>query len=118
MAFPLCKLIDMTGAQGFPASVALARVDPGQQPFQVSRFTLEAIQDVEGTFFEFDNQTFIPFGNPLQLRFTLVAAQGGRDLGETIIGAEDVGQGEKTAQFRPAGITGPFYQLTYKVLPG
>src|SRR5947199_8387688 len=105
----------MSGPEGFPASVALARVDPGQEPFQVSRFTLESIDGTEETFFEFDNQTFIPFANELQLRFKLVAAADGQDLGETIIDAADAGQGQKTARFFPTVITGPSYELSYKV---
>ncbi|MEJ0077592.1 MAG: hypothetical protein WDO17_19600 [Alphaproteobacteria bacterium] len=118
MGFPLCKLIDMTGPLEFPASVALARVDPGQEPIEVVRLTLVPNDEIQATLFEFDNQEFIPFANDVQLRFKLVATADGRDLGETIIGAEDVGQGDKTANFRPAGIGGPSYDVTYKVLPG
>ncbi|MEN3351412.1 MAG: hypothetical protein V7632_5047 [Bradyrhizobium sp.] len=66
--------------------------------------------------FEFGDQEFIPFQNELQLRLGMNAVGGGQDLGETIIDAADLGQGEKTTRFHPAGIGGPFYELTYKLL--
>ena len=117
MGFPNLKLMDMTGPLGFPASVALAEVQGGQR-FQVSRLTLTPNDEIQRTLFEFDNQSFVPFQNEQQLRLGLNNAMGGQDLGETIISADDVNKGELTAQFRPGAIDGPFYELTYKVLPG
>jgi hypothetical protein len=115
MGFPLCKLIDMTGPLDFPTDIAMGEVIGGDR-FRVAQVTLVPNSEIERTLCEFDNQTFVPFQNELQLRLGL-NGPGGRDLGETIIGAEDVGQGEKTARFHPAGIGGPFYELTYKLLP-
>lgn len=114
MAFPLCKLMDMTGPLGFPTAIAMAEVVNGER-FQVARMSLEPNNEIQRTLFEFDDQSFVPFQNELQLRLAL-NGPGAQDLGETIIDAGDVGQGEKTIQFRPAGIGGPFYELTYKLL--
>ena len=72
--------------------------------------------DNERTLFEFDNQTFVPFQNPDQLRLGLNAVGDGLDLGETILNASD-GTGELAARFHPSVIGGPFYELTYKILP-
>jgi len=116
MGFPLCKLIDMTGPLGFPDHVALAEV-LGEERFQVSRMIMEPNDEIQRTLFEFDNQDFVPFQNELQLRLGLNNALAVQDLGETIISADDVNKGELTTRFRPAGINGPFYELTYKVLP-
>jgi hypothetical protein len=118
MGFPNCKLMDMTGPLGFPNSIALAEVQGGQR-FQVARLILTPNDEIQRTLFEFDDQEFIPFQNAVQLVFGLNAeAPGGQDLGETVISADDVNKGELTTQFHPGGITGPFYELTYKVLPG
>jgi hypothetical protein len=117
MGFPNCKLMDMTGPMGFPESVALGEVQGGER-FEVSRIPLRPNNEIQRTLFEFDDQTFVPFQNELQLRLGLNAVGGGQDLGETIISAADVNRGELTTRFHPAGIGGPFYELTYKVLPG
>ena len=116
MAFPLCKLMDLTGPLKFPATVALGVVR-GNQRFEAKRVTLTPNDEIEMTLFEFGNQDFIPFENKSQLRLGMNAVGDGRDLGETIINAEDASQGETTTRFHPAGIGGPFYELTYKVLP-
>jgi hypothetical protein len=114
MAFPLCKLIFMTGPLGFPENIALARVQDGDR-FQVAQVPLRRNDELERTLFEFDNQTFVPFQNAQQLRLGLNAVGGAQDLGETIIDAGSTG--ELTARFHPSGIGGPFYELTCKVLP-
>lgn len=116
MGFPLCKLMDMTGPLGFPTDIAMARV-VGENHFQVARMNLVPNNEIERTLFEFDNQSFVPFQNPLQLRLIL-NGPGAQFLGETIIDAGDAGQGEKNIRFNPTGPGGPFYELTYKVLPG
>ena|SRR5215213_1008662 len=116
MAFPLCKLMFMTGPLNFPVDVALGRVVNGDR-FQVARLTLKPNDEIERTLFEFGNQEFVPFQNPDQLRLGLNAVGQAQNLGETIINAGD-GTGELTAQFNPAGVVGgPSYELTYKVLP-
>jgi hypothetical protein len=115
MAFPLCKLMDLTGPLGFPDKVILGIVR-GQERFTVERMQLEPNDEIQMTLFEFDDQSFIPFENELQLRLGINASDG-QDLGETIINAEDASKGETTTRFHPAGIGGPFYELTYKVLP-
>jgi hypothetical protein len=116
MAFPLCKLMALTGPLSFPDRVVLGIVR-GSDRFEVRRVTLKPNAEIKLTLFEFDNQDLIPFQNESQLRFGMNAAVGGQDLGETIINAEDASQGETTTQFRPGGIEGPSYELTYKVLP-
>lgn len=116
MAFPLCKLMALTGPLGFPDRVAMGVVRGGDR-FEVKRVTLTPNDEIEMTLFEFGDQEFIPFQNELQLRLGMNAVGGGQDLGETIINAEDASQGETTTRFRPSGIGGPFYELTYRVLP-
>jgi hypothetical protein len=116
MAFPLCKLMDLTGPLDFPETVALGVVR-GNERFEAKRVTLKPNAEIKMTLFEFGNQEFIPFQNALQLRLGMNAVGDGRDLGETIINAEDASKGETTTRFHPAGIGGPFYELTYKVLP-
>jgi hypothetical protein len=117
MGFPLCRLMDMTGPLGFPTDIAMGRVQGGDR-FQVAQMSLRPNDEIQRTLFEFDNQSFVPFDNPLQLRVGLNGPHA-QDLGETILDANGVGQGELTAQFRPNGIIGgPFYELTYKLLPG
>lgn len=122
MGFPNLKLMDMTGPLGFPVNIVLAEVIPkpggGGERFEVSRMTLTPNDEIQRTLFEFDDQSFVPFQNALQLRLGLNNAMGGQDLGETIISADDVNKGELNTRFHPAGIEGPFYELTYKVLPG
>lgn len=115
MGFPLLKLMDMTGPLGFPTDIAMAEVID-QERFQVARMHLEPNDELERTLFEFDDQSFVPFQNPLQLRL-LLNGPGAAFLGETIIDAGDAGQGEKNIRFNPTGPSGPFYELTYKVLP-
>jgi hypothetical protein len=116
MGFPNCKLMFMTGPLAFPVDIAMGRVVGGNRS-QVARFTLIRNDEIERTLFEFDNQTFVPFQNPDQLRLGL-NGPGAQDLGETILNAGD-GTGELTARFHPSGIIGgPFYELTYKILPG
>ncbi|MES1147640.1 MAG: hypothetical protein ABUL53_00490 [Bradyrhizobium guangdongense] len=70
MGFPLLKLMDMTGPLGFPTDIAMAEVID-QERFQVARMHLEPNDELERTEFEFDNQSFVPFQNPLQLRLLL-----------------------------------------------
>ena len=122
MGFPNLKLMDMTGPLGFPVNIVLAEVIPkpggGGERFEVSRMTLTPNDEIQRTLFEFDDQSFVPFQNALQLRLGLNNAMGGQDLGETIISADDLNKGELNTRFHPAGIEGPFYELTYKVLPG
>jgi hypothetical protein len=117
MGFPLLKLMDMTGPLGFPEKVALGEVQGGER-FTVATMTLTPNDEIQETLFEFDDQSFVPFQNALQIRLGLNNAAAVQDLGETIISADDVNQGELTARFHPGAITGPFYELTYKVLPG
>src|SRR5882762_3260059 len=116
MAFPLCKLMDLTGPLGFPDRVALGIVR-GSERFEVTRVILKPNDEIQMTLFEFGDQDFIPFQNASQLRLGMNAVGDGQDLGETIINAEDASKGETTTRFHPAGIGGPFYELTYKVLP-
>lgn len=117
MAFPLCKLMFLTGPLGFPERVAIGVVRGGDR-FEAARVTLIPNDELEMTLFEFGSQEFIPFQNALQLRLGMNAVGNAQDLGETIINAEDASLGETTTQFRPGGIIGgPSYELTYKVLP-
>lgn len=119
MAFPLCKLMDLTGPLGFPAEVALSIVRA--QRFQIAKVILKPNDEIQMTLFEFDDQELIPFPDESQLVLGLNNATPGgdaRDLGETVINAADASKGETTTRFHPAGISGPFYELTYKVLPG
>jgi hypothetical protein len=122
MAFPLLKLMDMTGSLNLPESVVLVQVlqAAGGGRVRMGRLTMERNDELERNLFVFDDQTFRSFENPLQFRI-VVTDDGGRDLGETIIDAIDVNNPaeELFIDFFLDGIIGgPFYQLGYKVLPG
>lgn len=45
--------------------------------------------ELDRNLFDYDDQTFVPFTNDLQFRFLIVNANGGAELGETIIDAAD-----------------------------
>jgi hypothetical protein len=121
---PLLKLMDMTGPLGFAEHVALVEVlqvgPHAGERFQVGKLRLAPNNELHRNLFEFDDQTFVPFQNPLQIRLVIVDADGGRDLGETIIDAKDANRpGELFIKFFVNGVVGgPFYELGYRVLPG
>src|SRR5262245_5064659 len=122
MALPLLKLMDMTGPLDFPATVVLLQVlqQGGGERVRMGRLTMERNDELERNLFVFDDQTFRSFENPLQFRI-VVADDNGRDLGETIIDANDVNdpRDELFIKFFVNGIIGgPFYELGYRVLPG
>lgn len=123
MAFPLLKLIDLTGPAGFADHVALVEIiqegPHAGSKFQVSKVRLEPNAELGRTIHTYDNQTFVPFTNALQFRFLIVDADGGHELGETIIDAVDIGQPEeKFIKIFVDGMIGnPFYQLGYRILP-
>jgi hypothetical protein len=121
VALPLLKLIDMTGDLSLPATVVLVQVrQQGGGRVRLGRLTLVRNDELNRNLFVFDDQTFRPFENPLQFRI-VVTDDGGRDLGETIIDANDINRPEEELfiKFFLNGITGgPFYELGYKVLPG
>jgi hypothetical protein len=124
MAFPNLKLMDMTGPKDLTAHIALVRVnqegpDAGER-FQVAKFKMTLNNELQRNLIEFDNQTFVPFENALQIRLVIVNADGGQDLGETIIDASDAGSsGELFTKFFVNGVVGgPFYELGYRVIPG
>ena len=115
MAFPLCKLITLTGPQGFPDSVVLSII-AGDERFEARRLALKPIERIELNLFEFDNQDLLPFQNEVQLKLGLNELGGShQDLGVVIVSADDVNKGELTQRFSGVGV-GPFYELTYKVL--
>lgn len=123
MGFPLLKLMDMTGPLGFADHIALAQViQTGPQAgerFQVGRFRLSLNSELQRNLIQFDDQTFVPFQNQLQIRLIVANADGGQELGETIIDANDSSTpGELFAKFFVNGIVGgPFYELGYRVIP-
>ena len=86
----------------------------------MGKLRLAPNNELHRNLFEFDDQTFVPFQNPLQIRLVIVDADGGRDLGETIIDAKDANRpGELFIKFFVNGVVGgPFYELGYRVLPG
>ena len=115
----LCKLMDLTGPPGFPTTIALGIVQtpPGGQSFRVefTQATLTLNDELQRTLFEFDDEEFIPFDSQLELGINAVG--GAQDLGATVISDTGASQAEMTTRFHPAGINGPFYELTYKLLP-
>ena len=122
MALPILKLIDMTGPLNFPATVVLLQVlqQGGGQRVRMGRLTMEKNGELERNLFVFDDQTSRSFENPLQFRIVL-ADDDGRDLGETIIDANDANdpRDELFIKFFVNGIIGgPYYELGYRVLPG
>ena len=123
MAFPNLKLMDMTGPKDFAAHIALVEVlqegaHAGQR-IQVGKFRMTLNNELQRNLIEFDDQTFVPFQNALQIRLVIVNADGGQDLGETIIDASDANKpGELFIKFFVNGIVGgPFYELGYQVIP-
>lgn len=119
-----CKLISISGPAGWPTNVALARVLKNADGSDGPRLELALVNLSPGgdrTFSDFDDEEFIPFINeppsnpPWQLKFALNGLGDARDLGETIISSNDTAQ--SATRFHPAGIQGPFYELTYRVLP-
>ena len=121
MALPLLKLIDMSGDLSLPETVVLVQVlQEGGGRFRLGRLTLVRNDELQRNLFVFDDQTFRSFENPLQFRI-VVTEDGGRDLGETIIDANDINRPEEELFikfFLDGIIGGPFYELGYKVLPG
>jgi len=106
MAFPNCKLITLTAPVGAPESVVLSIV-VGQERFTAQEL---ALQDGE---FDFDDESFIPFQNEVQLELGLNVLGGShQDLGVVIISASDLNR-ELTQRFSQFE---PIYELTYKVL--
>ena len=73
MAFPLCKLISLTAPKGAPASVAVGTV-VGNDRFTAVKVTLQQGE------FDFDDRSFIPFQNEVQLKLGLNEDGGGRIL--------------------------------------
>ena len=75
--------------------------------------------ELQRNLFEFDDQTFEPFQNPLQIRLVITDGDSGADLGETIINATDATEpAELFIKFFVNGnVAGPFYELGYRVLP-
>lgn len=122
MGFPSCKLIGLTGPVGFATNVALGYVSqppggPEGPPIQVKKLTLDAPTDgSQRTSFWFDDDVFVPFSRPDQLKFVLNALGGGAPLGDTLAIGTPLNV-EATARFTPMGIQGPYWELTYKVLP-
>jgi hypothetical protein len=109
--------MDLTGPLSFPNTVALGIVQAdGNTRIEFTRVTLTPNDEIQMTLFEFDDQEFIPFESQLELGLNAVGHI--QDLGETVISDTDASKGETTTRFHPAGINGPFYELTYKVLPG
>jgi hypothetical protein len=87
---------------------------------RLGRLTLVRNEELKRNLFVFDDQEFRSFENPLQFRI-VVTDDGGRDLGETIIDANDINSPEEELFikfFLDGIIGGPFYELGYKVLPG
>jgi hypothetical protein len=122
MALPLLKLKDMTGPLGFPETVVLLQVlqEGGGGRVRLGRLTMVRNAELDRNLFVFDDETFRSFENPLQFRM-VVTDDHGRDLGETIIDANDVNNPseELFIKFFVNGIIGgPYYELGYKVLPG
>ena len=120
MAFPNLKLMDMSGPLGFAAHIALVEVRQEGPRFQVGKFKLTLNNELQRNLIEFDDQTFVPFQNALQIRLVIINADGGQELGETIIDASDANKpGELFIKFFVNGIVGgPFYELGYRVIPG
>jgi hypothetical protein len=119
MAFPNLKLMDMTGPLDFTDHIALVEVLQEGGRFQVQKFKMTRNNVIQRNEKNFDDQTFVPFQNALQIRLVIVNADGGQDLGETIINVPNSGgEAERFIKFFVNGIPGgPFYELGYQVIP-
>ncbi len=124
MGFPLLKLMDLTGPLGFASHVALVEVlqdgPHAGEKFQVGNFRMSLNDELQRNLIEFDDQTFVPFQNPQQIRLQILNAEGGQQLGETIVNASDASQPDELfIKFLVNGaVGGPFYELEYRVVPG
>ena len=120
----LLKLMDMTGPQGFTAHVVLLEViqtgPQAGQRIRLGQLRMTLNSELQRNLFEFDDQTFVQFSNPLQIRLVVADGDSLKDLGETIIDATDANKpNELFIRFFVNGnVSGPFYELGYKVLPG
>jgi hypothetical protein len=121
VALPLLKLIDMTGDLSLPATVVLVQVlQQGGGRHRLGRLTMALNDELNRNLFVFEDQIFRSFENPLQFRI-VVTDDGGRDLAETIIDANDINSPKEELfikLFSNGIVGGPFYELGYKVLPG
>jgi hypothetical protein len=96
MTLPLLKLIDMTGDLRLPETVVLLQVlqAEGGGRRRLGRLTLVRNDELDRNLFVFGDQTFESFENPFQFRI-VVTDDGGRNLGETIIDANDINSPEE-----------------------
>ena len=116
------KLMDMTGPLGFTAHIVLLEViqtgpNAGQR-IRLGQLRMNLNDELQRNLFEFDDQTFVAFQNPLQIRLVIADGDTLADLGETIIDATDADKpNELFIRFFVNGnVGGPFYELGYRVL--
>jgi hypothetical protein len=118
IAMPLCKPMIMTGPPGFPAKVALAN-NTSAGRILIQEVSLTSPDPSQRPSAAFDDDRLLPFepGDEVQLAINAVGLPNpGQDLGVNDIDPTADNQ-QKTVRFHPGGIQGPFYELTYKVLP-
>jgi hypothetical protein len=111
----LCKLMYLTGPLSFPTAVAMGIVLQNNVRTQVTQVTLIPDDEIQMTSFTFDDDEFVPFESQLELGMNAIGD--GHDLGIAVINDTDASKGETTTRFHPGAINGPFYELTYKILP-
>ena len=119
MAFPLLKLMDLTGPQGSPTEITIEVFLPSGDRF-VSHGEFDSKCRLEGrTLFVFDDQTFAGFTSETQIHLGL-RGPGNQALADQVIEATDVNSPNKRYIDFPVNgiIGGPAYTLGCRVLSG
>ncbi len=120
MAFPLLKLMDLTGPQGSPTEITIEVFLPSGDRFVRATVNLTPNAVLEGrTLFVFDDQTFAGFTSETQIHLGL-RGPGNQALADQVIEATDVNSpNERFIDFPVNGIIGgPAYTLGCRVLSG
>lgn len=115
---PFFKPMILSGPPGFPATVAVATNSVNGR-IEFAQLTLQSSAPLERPSSAFDDDLLVSFeaGDEFQLAMNAVGPPNpGQDLGVNDID-NTVDNQQKTVRFHPGGIQGPFYELTYKVLP-
>ena len=119
MAFPLLKLMDLTGPLQFPKQVNFVVFLPNGDRFLRTTVQLESNGELERNLFEFDNQMFVGFTSDTQIHIGLTGPAN-QALGDQIIEAVDINKpNEKFLDIPVNGVPGSIgYTLGYRVLSG
>jgi hypothetical protein len=119
MAFPLLKLMDLTGPLQFPDKVNILVFLPNGDRFLRTSVHLQPNSELERNLFVFDDQMFAGFTSDTQIHIGLTGPAN-EALGDQIIEATDINNpNEKFLDIPVNGVPGSIgYTLGYRVLSG